>query len=146
MLEELEEFYKDYEKVIYKTYKALSNYLISLKIIINLINIVCCGVCCLITVYCIVCKKITNAILIVDFIIIIVSILLLLLFKIIKMRNAKKIYNTFKSFVISYATCVSPINCITEEKKTFIKKCSNLCNELYYQIMHDEEINKIGVN
>lgn len=146
MSKELEEIYKDYENRLYKMYAALSDYLISLKNLINTIIIVCCGICCFITILYIKFKKFTNVILVIDFIIIMISILLLILFKMIKIRNAKEVYNTFKAFAISFAACASPINCVTEEKKTFIRKCSNLCNELHYQIMHDEEINKMGVD
>lgn len=143
MSKELEEIYKDYENKLYKVYMALSNYLISLKNLINDIIIACCGICCFITILYTKFKKITNAILVIDFIIIMASILLLILFKMIKMHNIRKAYTISRNVAIILAMNIPITDYPTDEERNFVKKCAELCDKLEDCIMHDKEINKM---
>lgn len=144
MSKELEEIYKDYENGLYEMYAALSNYLISIKNLINTIIITCCGICCFLTILHIKFKKFTNVLLFIDFIIIMVSILLLILFKMIKMHNIRKAYNISKETAIAHIICASITeDYTTDEKRNFVKKCADLCDKLVDCIIYDKEINKM---
>lgn len=146
MSKELEEIYKDYENRLYEVYAALSNYLISLKNLINTIIIMCCGICCFITILHIKFKKFTNVLLFIDSISIIISILLLVLFKIIKMRNIQRVYTVSKEVAIMNVMSISTTDYHTDEVRNFVKKCTELCDKLVDCIRCNKEINKMGVN
>lgn len=143
MSKELEEIYKDYENRLYKMYAALSDYLISLKNLINTIIAACCGICCFITILNIKFKKFTNIILVIDFIIIMISILLLVLFKMIKIRNIQRIYAASKNLAIMNVMSISTTDYTTDEERNFVRKCANLCDKLVDCIIYNKEINKM---
>ena len=143
MSKELEEIYKDYENTLYKMYAALSDYLISLKNLINTIITACCGICCFITILNMKFKKFTNKILVIDFIIIMISILLLVLFKMIKMRNIQRVYTVSKKLAIMHVMNISTTDYTTDEERNFVKKCAGLCDKLVDCIMYNKEINKM---
>lgn len=130
MSKELEEIYKDYENKLYEIYTALSNYLIFLKNLINTIIIMCCGICCFITILHIKFKKFANVLLFIDFISIMISILLLVLFKIIKMRNIQRVYTISEEVAIMNVMSISTTDYPTDEERNFVKKCGELCDKL----------------